>query len=334
MEIIKSDEVLIKPHDYVQVKRMGNSIEVQHMKYRNTKMPIRIFDKNHYYFIDDLPFADSSIFDDNGELVVQLHEFNMSSSRIESKESLRQTFKNLRDNINTNFFGEPNEKFITLTYRQRGYYLTEYGEMEYQYLTPMTDNKKLMKDVEKFIKKLKYHFKDSCPNIKYINVVEPQGNGSWHCHILFKFMDLSTVFIPYQLIQSLWLHGTTDTRGMTNNDNLGAYLTAYLADIPCSNDVPTGGDVVEKEVIENGEKKIKKFIKGERLKFYPRDMRIYRMSRNCDKPTVEKNKKYKDIKKELGSRKPNYTRKIEIFNDDFDNIIQYEQYNLKRKKQT
>lgn len=333
MEIIKSEDVKIKDNDYVQIKRMGYQIEVQHMKYRNTKMPIRIFDKNHYYFVDDLPYEGSPIFDENGEIIVELHEFNKTNSRIESKESLRQTFKNLRETINTNFHGDPNEKFITLTYRQRGYYLTEDGEIEYQYLKPMRDTVKLMKDVEKFIKKLKYHFKESCPNIKYINVVEPQGNGSWHCHILFKFMDLESVFIPYQLIQDLWKHGMTDTRGMTNNDNLGAYLTAYLSDIPCDNDVPTGGDVIEKEVIENGEKKIKKFIKGERLKFYPRDMRIFRTSRNCEKPIIERKKKYKDIKKELGSRKPNYTRKIELKNELFENIIQYEQYNLKREKQ-
>lgn len=331
MEIVKTEDVKIRDKDIVQVKRMGNTIELQHMKKRNTEMPIRIFDKHHYYFVNDLPYSECSPIGDHGELLVELHEFNYSNCRSESKESLRQTFKKLRDMINTNFVGDSNEKFITLTYRQQGWYLTDDGEFEYQYKTPMRDNKKLMKDVEKFIKRLRYLYKDSCPNIKYINVVEPQGTGSWHCHILFKFMDLENVYIPYQDIQKLWLHGTTDTRGLEKCDNIGAYLTAYLADIPVDNDVPLGGDVIEKEITENGVKTKKKFIKGERLKFYPRDMRIWRASRNCDKPIVEK-KSYKNIKKELGSAKPNYTRKIEIINDENTiNIIQYEQYNLKRK---
>ena len=50
MEVIKSEKTKIHDNDIVQVKRMGHLIEVQHMKKRNVEMPIRIFDKNHYYF--------------------------------------------------------------------------------------------------------------------------------------------------------------------------------------------------------------------------------------------------------------------------------------------
>lgn len=330
MEVIKSEKTKIHDNDIVQVKRMGHLIEVQHMKKRNVEMPIRIFDKNHYYFVDDLPYSECPPIGEHGELLVPLHEFNFASCRSESKESLRKTFKNLREMINTNFYGDSNEKFITLTYRQQGYYLTDDKEIEFRYKEPMRDTVKLMKDVEKFIKRLKYHYKDICPNIRYINVVEPQGTGSWHCHILFKFLDVDKIYVPYELIQQLWLYGTTDTRGIDKCDNLGAYLTAYLADIPVDDCVPVGGDVVEKEIIIDGEKKKKKFIKGERLKYYPRDMRIWRASRNCDKPIKEK-KRYKSIKKELGFAEPNFTQKIELNdNENTINIIQYEQYNLKR----
>ena len=58
----------------------------------------------------------------------------------------------------------------------------------------MTDPKKLYTDNEKFMKRVRYFFKDET-TIDYINVVEPQGRGAWHCHFLLRFNDLEKIFI-------------------------------------------------------------------------------------------------------------------------------------------
>ena len=62
--------------------------------------------------------------------------------------------------INNNFTGKPNELFVTLTYAKN-----------------MTDTKRLYTDMNKFIKRLKYKYKESS-DIDYLAVVEPQGRGA------------------------------------------------------------------------------------------------------------------------------------------------------------
>lgn len=309
-------------NDWVEVKRMGNVVEVRHMLKKNTEMPIVVVEGGHYYYKDD----------EN----MELHEFNHAESRAESKESLRRTFKALRDLINTNFVGSHNEKFVTLTYRQQGFYLTEDGHIEYQYKEPMRDSKKLYTDIDKFMKRLRYHYKETS-QIEYINVVEPQNDGSWHCHILMKFVDVNGIFLPYDVINDKWKFGWSDVRKVDDCDNIGAYLTAYLCDVVIEdpqNLVEIGGSVVEKEILFKGEKQKKKVIKGERLKFYPNQFKLYRASRGLKKPVIEKMKN-KDIKKELGGQ-PSYIKKISI-QDDNENIVNtitYEHYNIKKKRKS
>ena len=314
-------------NDFVEVKRMGNIVEVRNMLNRNFEMPIVVVEGGRYYYRDNYEIDDIT-----GE--IKTFEFNHADNRSENKESLRRTFKKLRDLINTNFVGGFNEKFVTLTYRQQGYYLTEDGNIEFQYKTPMRDSKKLYTDVDKFMKRLRYHYKD-ISKIEYINVVEPQNDGSWHCHILMKFIDVENIFLPYTVINDHWKQGWSDVRKVDNCDNIGAYLTAYLCDVVLDDPkdiIEIGGDVVEKEITFKGEKVKKKVIKGERLKFYPNDFKLFRPSRGLKRPVIEKMKN-KDIKKELGCD-PNYIQKINIKdeNNKILNTITYEYYNIKNKK--
>ena len=163
------DKSELSNNDFVEVKRMGNIVEVRHMIRKNFEMPIVVVDGNHYYYRDKEEYDALT-----GE--IKLYEFNHAENRSESKKSLRKTFKTLRDLINNNFVGGFNEKFVTLTYRQQGYYLTEDGDIDFQYRTPMRDSKKLYTDVDKFMKRLRYRYKDES-KIEYINVVEPQNDG-------------------------------------------------------------------------------------------------------------------------------------------------------------
>ena len=221
-------------------------------------------------------------------------------------------FKKLRYLINNNFVGKRNELFLTLTYKEN-----------------MTDPKKLYDDVRKFIMRLKYEFKDKS-TLDYINVVEPQERGAWHCHLLLRFNELENVFIPSHEMFKLWGHGYITIKSMKDVDNIGAYLSAYLADLELTGDnihkaTEEGLNVIEKEI--DGQKK--KFIKGGRLHLYPTGMNLYRKSKGV-KPPERKKMKYSEAIKKVGSVQPHFTADITITTDDFENTIAYEQYNSKR----
>lgn len=300
MKIEKDENIEIGNSDLVVVKKMGNVVEIRKSNFTNSDMPfIKISDKEY-------------IVKDSGEV----KEFNKSENKSENLESLRQTFKRLRDLINTNFVGAKNELFITLTYAEN-----------------MTDTKQLCCDFEKFNKKMKYKYDD----IDYINVVEPQARGAWHCHVLYRFNSLESVFIKNSDISKMWGHGFVTVRALEECDNIGSYLSAYLADIdlndtslfdgPVNFDNLNGKKVFEKEV--DGE--TKRFVKGGRLHLYPSKMQLYRVSKGIIKPTLDYCR-YSDIKKIVGSTKPHYQKNIVILDDNFKKINrhQYVQYNLKR----
>lgn len=179
-----------------------------------------------------------------GEII----ECNVSGSREDNIISLKKTISRLRDLINCNFFGDDNELFITLTYREN-----------------MTDIKRLYKDFDRFYKKLKYRFKgiEFC----YISVIEPQERGAWHVHLLLKALNKDYLFIDNDsVVSKLWGHGFTKTKRLKGVDNVGAYLSSYLTDV----------------LNEKGKKK------GARLYLYPVGVNIYRCSRNCKRPIEEK----------------------------------------------
>lgn len=235
-----------------------------------------------------------------------IREFNKADNRSEGYSSLTKTFKRLRYLINNNFTGADNELFLTLTYAEN-----------------MTDTERLYKDMDRFIKRFRYRYRDK-GTIDYINVVEPQGRGAWHCHILLRFNDVDRIFIPWQDIVKIWTFGTIDIRKIDNVDNVGAYLTAYLADIPLEEYEGTESRAV---LVKEG----KKYVKGGRLHMYPVGMNIYRKSKGIQMPE-RKRMKYKNAKKKIGIAVPTYLKSYEIRDSDdkFINSISYEQYNIKR----
>lgn len=289
----QTDQVFIHPKASVTVTDMGHIVEVQHMEKRNTSIHIRKIDKDHYVHLE------------TGEVF----EFQKSDNRSDNVNSLRQTFKKLRYLINNNFVGAANELHITLTYKEN-----------------MQDTKRLYDDFNKFIKRLKYKYKDSS-TIDYLSVVEPQERGAWHVHLLIRFNELERIFIPGKELAEMWGFGFLTIKSLNEVDNIGAYLSAYLADIEVSDDV---GHIEHKDlVVKRVDGKDKRFIKGGRLWMYPPGMNLYRKSKGIVYP-IRQEMTYDDIKKVVGSAKPNYQKKYMVENDDFKNTISYEQYNLKR----
>lgn len=291
--IEKSD---ISSSAYVTVTQTGSIVEVQYMEKMNHTATIRKINADEYVELS------------TGEI----KEYQHIENRSQSYKSLRATFKKLRYLINNNFSGRKNELFVTLTYAEN-----------------MTDTKKLLSDLEKFNKKLRYQY-TNVTSVDYLSVVEPQQRGAWHVHMLFKFNDLESVFIPNAELASLWGHGFVKIKRVDGVDNIGAYLTAYLADLELSPEtlavaLQSGHDVVEKEV--DGQKKA--FIKGGRLHMYPPGMNLFRKSKGIVYPEREK-MTYANAKKIVGSAEPHYMKKYEIQTDDFSNTLIFEQYNLKR----
>lgn len=162
MKVLKNQPLVeINSRKKIKLTDMGNIKEIMYLE-KCTRQPfgIKKISKNEYMVIA------------TGEV---LEYQNRSENRSQDKESLRKTFKKIRELINTNFIGNKNELCFTITYKEN-----------------IRDPKILYNDFRKFMKKLKYKYGD----VDYINVVEPQGRGAWHCHILLRFNDLKKAYIP------------------------------------------------------------------------------------------------------------------------------------------
>lgn len=295
----------LKSFDDVKVKKMNNIVEVMHLKKEGIGGLDNIvkLNKNEYMIRD------------TGEV----KEYKKSENRAQNIAGLKKTFKKIRDLINNNFTGASNELHITLTYAEN-----------------MQDTKRLYDDFKNFIKRFKYRFRH---DFDYMCVVEPQGRGAWHCHLLIRFNDVEKIYIPNKEIADVWGNGFTHTDSLEGIDNIGAYLSAYLGDIEITeevvNDMVMNGHtrlerLEIKEVEVDGLKK--KFIKGGRLHYYPPGMNIYRKSKGIKFP-AEQYMKFSDVKKIVGSAQPTFSRTVVIKDSTTDRVfneITYQSYNLKR----
>lgn len=269
----------ISDHEKVKVTEMGNVIEVLYMSFMNTKVRIRKLDKDHYILVDE-----------DGNEIGDVKEFQHFESRADSVSDLRQTFRRLRAVINANVTDIDLVRFVTLTYAQPD------GE-------PMTDTVRLYHDFERFNKRFRRWLeKLGYEKPEYINVVEPQGSGAWHCHVLF-FWNEKAPYLPNDKIREMWGQGFVTVKSLRNHlgkacDNVGAYLTAYLGDLDLESALSERMDITQFQVKE-GEKG-KKFLKGARLWLYPPGMSIYRCSRGVKRP-VETKCSYSEAKRKVSA---------------------------------
>lgn len=281
--------------------------------------------------------SDDFVFQDGYGYLI--NNYRPTENRSQSPNEIRKTFKRLRSIINTNVLDPRKCKFITLTYKQN-----------------MTDSERLRHDLSLFIKRFKYFISclknnkgnDLGLTFEYISVLEPQSRGAWHAHIIFIF-NKQVRYINNDDVARIWSHGFTTTRRVDNCDNIGAYLTAYLADIEVSDsDTDKSIDFIKTQqsniVIKEcsvpdydssgspkGKTK-KKFIKGGRLYLYPKGFHLYRCSKGIKRPEVVYHT-YKEVLQELGSQASlTFHKSIHISDgDNFENTLTYMYYNTKRK---
>lgn len=290
-----------------KVTTMGNILEVVTMQKPVSPPPIRKIDADHY-----VDLRTGEVFD-----------YERGDTRADSLQGIRRTLAHIRNLVNTNVTEPENVRWVTLTYAEN-----------------MTDTKRLYRDYEKFWKKFLYWCKrNGISKPEYINVIEPQGRGAWHCHVFFIW-DEKAPYIPNNdVLQPMWGHGFTKIKALTDVDNVGAYFSAYLADMPldeyeklsCARlDVQS----VEKEFTnDDGLTKTKKFVKGGRLVLYPAKMNIVRKSSGI-KVAVPESMTYEEAQKKASSAKLTFSRSYEVLGDDGVgvNVVTKSYYNSLRAK--
>lgn len=310
----------IEKNDRVTVTRMGNITELQYMEKSNHEPRIRKIDKYTYEVLS------------TGEI----RQFNLSEKRKDNINSLRQTFKRLAYMINSNFSGRKNEFWITLTYAKKEY-----------------DYKKMSKDYNLFIKRLRYQTR-ALGELQAIGVKEPHADGSWHMHMLLKYPRRKKAYIANERFAEIWGHGFVEINYIKHTDNVGAYLTPYLTDVSLdelevdyettdNDDVIVSEDECSRQTLdevfsqEGAERitltktdKSKAVVKGGRLAYYPIGMKIYTVTGDLREPERFE-MTYEHAREKFGLEDENLTirrsLKIEDDENDFENTIVIEQYN-------
>lgn len=229
-------------------------------------------------------------------------DFQKSDSRADNTDSLRKSFRQLRDIVNCNTTDNSRIHWVTLTYAEN-----------------MTDTEQLRTDFDRFWKKFRRYCQKCGFTIpQYITAIEPQQRGAWHMHCIIiwdrkrPYIDNNSVFAP------MWGHGFTKIQGVPDDcDNLGAYLSAYLSDMALS---------------EDGDGKGKKYVKGARLKLYPVGVNIFRHSRGIKLPQSEQLCTDCIEKEKASSGKLTFQSSYTITDDDGNvRYISKSYYNTKRK---
>ena len=310
IEFEKLDKIPEKnPNVLVKVTEMGNVVEVQYMSRRNCKQTIQMLQGGEQFVICA-----------TGEVKDVEHH----ATRKDNKKGLYKTFANARAVINANVTDVSKVRWCTLTYAEN-----------------MTDPKRLYTDFEKFNKRFQYYCKQKgYSKPEYIVMMEPQGRGAWHAHLLYIWDDMQAPYIPNEVFRELWGHGFVRIKKLDNVDNVGAYLTAYLGDMELSEVNPEEFDKVTHgtstklvEVDEDGKKVTKAIIKGARLNLYPADFKMLRCSRGVKRPVAEMLTQEQANKKVSAATKTFESAvKLVDHENDFETVIIREQYNKVRGK--
>ena len=282
-----------------KVVYMGNVTEVTTYQRKPGVLPVRKIDKDHYEYLP------------TGEVF----EYEHIENRSECGQSIRRTLANIRALVNTNVVVPQNCRWVTLTYAEN-----------------MTDTERLYRDFKKFWQKFCRWCKvNEYGKPEYICVIEPQGRGAWHVHAFFIWDTVAPYIDNNAVMERLWTHGWTKTKAVANCDNVGAYFSAYLADMPLDDfqklsqqeqeQVLQSGSVLTKDFVdEQGNVEAKRFIKGGRLHLYPANMQIVRKSRGIKNPEVEQ-MTLGEAKEKVSSAKLTFSRTYEIVVSDGGSVL-------------
>lgn len=287
-----------------KVNRRGSSI-------------VRI-DEDHYVNASDIDYA-------SGEITGEIKKFNRTDNRGQNLNGLAKSMKAVRDLINCNIANPAFARWMTFTYAEN-----------------MTDPKRLYRDRQVFWQRVvRWHKKNNIPIPEYIAIVEPQGRGAWHLHEVWLY-PIKAPYLPNNVIAELWGNGFVTVKKLDDVDNVGAYITAYLCDVPMEECGQLGintsdlkpWQIKEAEIKQDdGSTVKKKYVKGARMHLYPNKMNFYRTSRGVKRPIVEWLREDK-AKEKVKAGTLTYSKTIRLTDDntEFTSDIKYEYYNTVRGK--
>lgn len=297
----KDVNVEVMNDEYVTFTKMNHISEIMYMSRMNTKSNIKKISHDEYV---DLKTG-------------EIKQFELSETRADNVNSLKQTFKKLRYLINNNFVGNLNEFFITLTFSPN----------EFGWRPSVSDTEYLAKCMKVFIQRLKRKY----GQIEFVRVLEPHEDGHAHYHMLIRFDDYENIYIANSELNALWGHGFVRINSLKDVDNIGAYVSAYFSDIELNEQ--TGHDKMMTDndstvIVEKGDKK---YIKGGRLKYYPVGVQIFNKSKGLKYPD-RKRMTYLEAKEKAGSIQPTFQKSVILsdLDDDFELKLRYEYFNSKR----
>ena len=313
-ERIEKKDLAFTNKSVVKVTTCGNVIETMQMEKVNRR-------GSSIVNLGDDAYCLASDFDaDTGEIHGEIKYFERTENRGQNLSGIAQSMKAVRDLINCNVTDPKKCRWLTLTYAEN-----------------MRDREKLYNDRKAFwLRVTRWHKKHGISVPEYITIVEPQGRGAWHLHELWLY-DFNAPFLPNETVRNLWQNGFVTVKKLEDVDNVGAYITAYLCDVPLEeaeqNAVDLQGfEIKEAEVTtDDGSKITKKLVKGLRLHYYPSGMNFYRTSRNVKRPSVEWMKE-SEAKKKVKAATLTYSKSIRLSDDKYTNDIHYAYYNTIRRK--
>lgn len=165
----------------------------------------------------------------------EIKQISKSPENVRSIPSLRKTFSRISLLIKSNFYGGKSECFISLSYNKR-----------------ISDNNELNRDIKNFYAKLSRN-----SNVPYrcLVVLEYQGNGNVHIHVLTRRLDNECLRINELEKRSLWDHGIIHIQRLYDSEGLADYLNPF-----------------------------KISHKRKRLRYYKQNMQIYRCYGHFDRP--------------------------------------------------
>lgn len=196
-----------------------------------------------------------------------LPEKERAKTRNQNLRYVRQSMQHGRDMINTNVLDLEKTLWVTFTYAEN-----------------MQDEKRVRLDFQHF----KRDYEKIVGKFKYIMAVEPQLRGAWHMHVFMIFSEIP--WIDYNDIIRIWGKGRVEVQRMYGDvDNLGAYVSAYLCNLPLQEKAQKEGGH-NLNVVKDREGHL--YEKSRRIYMYPAGMNIFRFSRGLKKPDEE----YVDIR--------------------------------------
>lgn len=243
-----------------KVTIMGDRLEYRVSAYKPTRLHIERLDNDTY------------LVKSTGEI----KEINHGSCRLDARETLRRSFKTLRNLIECNVTSanRKNVHWVTLTYREN-----------------MQDSERLYDDFRKFNQRLRYYVNRrlSGYSYEYISVAEPQARGAWHLHLLLLWNGKAP-FISNAQLADIWGLGFVKINALKGNvKNVARYLCAYLTDLPLEEAQQCNSSAFDTmKNVEIKDIKGKRIIKGARLELYPPHFRLYRHSKGVKKPEIHK----------------------------------------------